>query len=332
MRLLTPSGPAGVAVVATSQSELSAAGVKLLQRSGNVATVTEDTVSLCALVVQGRVLDEAIVVGSGDGNLEIHVHGAPAVLAALLDLLPQQSAATDPVQEFLRESQNCAQLDLALEQSCHDFAAEVAWIRKLPPEVGAVQMAAALDRSKVAMAHRRPLRVVLMGQRNVGKSTLFNRLLSRERSLSGDTLGLTRDPVTEVADLAGYPYELVDTAGECEGQAGLPLEASSIQRSREMRADACCILVVDANKGPSDVDRLLLPAANLVVANKSDLPHSPWPAAFPLHATLSCSRDASATLREQIGGLLRAFRGLPPAGPVGGFAAMDERQLRCLLG
>jgi GTP-binding protein len=63
------------------------------------------------------------------------------------------------------------------------------------------------------MKYRNLPRVVLAGRPNVGKSTLFNRLLRRRRAITDPTPGVTRDPVEADALLAGRPVRLIDTGG-----------------------------------------------------------------------------------------------------------------------
>ena len=55
--------------------------------------------------------------------------------------------------------------------------------------------------------------VVIAGRLNVGKSTLFNRLLHSRRAITDPTPGVTRDPIEETAFLNGCPVRLMDTGG-----------------------------------------------------------------------------------------------------------------------
>ncbi|MDR0877543.1 MAG: 50S ribosome-binding GTPase, partial [Treponema sp.] len=55
--------------------------------------------------------------------------------------------------------------------------------------------------------------VVLAGRPNVGKSTLFNRLLHKRRAITDPTPGVTRDPVEAETFLRGMPVKLIDTGG-----------------------------------------------------------------------------------------------------------------------
>jgi tRNA modification GTPase len=132
------------------------------------------------------------------------------------------------------------------------------------------------------------LTLAIVGRPNVGKSSLFNRLVERERAIVTATPGTTRDLVTETVSLGGIPVKLVDTAGI--RRALDEAESIGIQKSLEALADADLVLVVlDASQPQSAEDDPLLNQIKnrsaIVVENKSDLRGSPTrPHAIPTSA------------------------------------------------
>jgi len=86
------------------------------------------------------------------------------------------------------------------------------------------------------------LSLAIVGPPNAGKSSLFNRLLERERAIVTPIAGTTRDLITERLALGGIPVELVDTAGlrETTDQA----ELMGIEKTREAMADADVVLLI----------------------------------------------------------------------------------------
>ncbi|MFN2499205.1 MAG: tRNA uridine-5-carboxymethylaminomethyl(34) synthesis GTPase MnmE [Pyrinomonadaceae bacterium] len=122
---------------------------------------------------------------------------------------------------------------------------------------------------------REGLRVAIVGRPNVGKSSIFNRLLRMERAIVTDIAGTTRDSLTETISLQGVPISLTDTAGFRE--AGDKIERIGIGRTRRAMADAdLLIVVVDGSCSLQDEDLEVLNEAlnhSFVVAiNKADLP------------------------------------------------------------
>ena len=128
------------------------------------------------------------------------------------------------------------------------------------------------------------LTLAIVGRPNVGKSSLFNRLVERERAIVTATPGTTRDLVTETVSLGGIPVKLVDTAGI--RRALDEAESIGIQKSMEALADADLVLVVlDASQAEAAEDEALLDQIKnrtaIVVQNKSDLCGSPTRTSFP---------------------------------------------------
>ena len=117
--------------------------------------------------------------------------------------------------------------------------------------------------------------LAIAGRPNVGKSSLFNRLLEQDRAIVTEIPGTTRDMISESMSLNGIPVRLVDTAG-IRASDDL-VEGLGIQKSYQAVADAdLTILVLDGSRAETGEDRALrekLDSGNpLVVANKSDLP------------------------------------------------------------
>jgi tRNA modification GTPase len=159
------------------------------------------------------------------------------------------------------------------------------------------------------------LTLAIVGRPNAGKSSLFNRLVERERAIVTATPGTTRDPVTERISLDGIPLELVDTAGLREDLCESLEEAEQlgIHRSREALADAALVVVVlDATEPLNDEERRLLAAVEgrpaLVAVNKSDLirnlPEAGRPVPdcgdLPALATSALTGEGIPALRERI--------------------------------
>jgi tRNA modification GTPase len=118
------------------------------------------------------------------------------------------------------------------------------------------------------------IRMAVIGRPNVGKSSLFNRLLEKNRSIVTEIPGTTRDTVSESINIDGIPVDLLDTAG-IHGSEDL-IEKIGIERSHQAISDADVILfVVDSGREASEQDFIIkttLTTANcIVIFHKSDL-------------------------------------------------------------
>ncbi len=148
------------------------------------------------------------------------------------------------------------------------------------------------------------LTLAIVGRPNVGKSSLFNRLVERERAIVTATPGTTRDLVSETVAIGGIPVKLVDTAGIRDALD--EAESIGIQKSMEALADADLVLVVlDASQAQTAEDVELHRQAEsrpaIVVGNKSDLGISDqWPAGDQRVRTSAVSGEGIAELRAEI--------------------------------
>ncbi len=100
-------------------------------------------------------------------------------------------------------------------------------------------------------------RVAILGRPNVGKSTLFNRIVGRRRALVGNEPGMTRDRLYGAADWLGKHFEVVDTGGLIP--AGKDIIAQEILRQARVAIEeaAHLILVVDGREGVVPLDEEL---------------------------------------------------------------------------
>jgi len=112
-----------------------------------------------------------------------------------------------------------------------------------------VEEEATPDEAEPVEAIDRPLKLAIVGRPNVGKSSLFNRMLGEERSLTGPEAGLTRDSIAATWDVDGRTIQLHDTAGlrKRARAAGEELEQLAVQSAlTAIRFAECVIVVVDA--------------------------------------------------------------------------------------
>jgi len=117
------------------------------------------------------------------------------------------------------------------------------------------------------------VRTAIVGKPNVGKSSLLNALLMRERAIVTEIPGTTRDTIEEIINVRGIPLRLIDTAGM--RPAGDKVEKIGVERSRRAVSEADLVLcLLDGSAREDDHDRALLtslPAAKTIyVLNKCD--------------------------------------------------------------
>lgn len=202
--------------------------------------------------------------------IEAQTHAA--VRLAARQLGGELSARLQPVKDALLEI--IVPLESSLEFVEDDLPADIA--RNISEKLSTLshqvdEMADSFRRGRLL---KEGLRVALVGRPNVGKSSLFNKLLASDRAIVTEIPGTTRDTISEVINLEGIPVLITDTAGVRSSNDRI--EQLGIERTRRAIADADIILVViDGTQPLTPEDEKIIAEATegfcLIVLNKSDL-------------------------------------------------------------
>ena len=155
-----------------------------------------------------------------------------------------------------------------------DVAADAHILERLAPVRAGI--ARLVDGFRFGKVVRSGLKLAIAGRPNVGKSSLFNRLLNKDRAITAPTAGTTRDAIHETVSFDGIPVELADTAGiHATGDA---IEAEGVERSwQALREADIALIVCDLSAPAQRADnelwrRAKQTCAALRVGNKADLP------------------------------------------------------------
>jgi tRNA modification GTPase len=121
---------------------------------------------------------------------------------------------------------------------------------------------------------REGIRLAIVGRPNVGKSSLLNRLIDREKAIVTPIPGTTRDPVEAITIIEGLSVNIIDTAGLHDSYD--PVERIGIQKTNETIENAdLTLFVIEANQGATAADDQILRNINdgrlLLVVNKMDM-------------------------------------------------------------
>jgi tRNA modification GTPase len=174
---------------------------------------------------------------------------------------------------------------------------------------------------------------VVIGQPNVGKSSLFNQLAGQERAIVSPHPGTTRDTIEATVEIAGVPVTLFDTAG-LHDQPG-EVEALGIARTRNAVDTADALLLVTEAPRPLDAaEHQMIDSANrplILILNKTDLMSDPPAAESALGVPVSALTGAGLEdLWHALEGLIDQL--LPRQGeePQVLLSAFQEEQIRQL--
>jgi tRNA modification GTPase len=283
--LLTPPGSAAIAVVRVAGREASAFVARHFAKA-----VAHGRCVHGDLTDGGHVIDDVVVVAVGATTFDINTHGGNWVVRSVLDLAAREGfqviergavPLSEPTIEAdtTLEREVLSHLPLArTEMGVRTLTRQpVAWSRLIDQILADPnQQQSQLERVlKDETLHHLlyPPSVAIMGPPNVGKSTLANQLFGRERSITADMPGTTRDWVGEFTEVGGLPVMLLDTPGLRITRDAI--ESAAIDRSRgQIDRVELVVLVLDASLPlEGEAARLIdaYPGA-IRTANKCDRP------------------------------------------------------------
>ncbi len=261
VQILTPPGVAAITVVRLCGHRVTSFCQTHLTRQPRVGACVHT--QLCA---DGDVIDDPVAVLIDDQTLDLSLHGGSWVVertVALAHAAGFVDALVEVPQTIDAEAESDLPRALTKEALALMLAQPAAWRGMLERRDRGELQRALEDRSLHHLLN--PPVVAIVGAPNVGKSTLANQLFGRERSITADLPGTTRDWVGEQANLDGLVVTLVDTPGVRETDDQIEQEA--IVRSRRVVSVASLVIeVLDATTSAARVSV----DAGLVVINKCD--------------------------------------------------------------
>jgi GTP-binding protein len=163
-----------------------------------------------------------------------------------------------------------------------------------------------------------PFTIAIIGRPNVGKSTLFNRLVGQKLALVDDEPGVTRDRREGEARLGDLQFTIIDTAGLDEGVRGSLTARMQEQTETAIELADALMFVVDARAGLTPTDRAFADFARrankpvVLVANKSEGKHGDAGALEAYALGLGDPVQISAEHGEGLSELYEALRALMP--------------------
>lgn len=310
-------GKSGVAVIRISGGNLRSMAEKMLTRTprprnAHFVNLTDST---------GEIIDQCLLLYfpsphsfTGEDVIEIHCHGAPAVVEKIFSFLAALGARMATPGEFSRRAFYNNKMDLAdvdglaalldaqtdrqrksalksmmggdsriydaWRAQMVEIAAYAAAMLdyaddELPANIGEKirartqnlyeEIKTALSRYAAARAVRSGFNITLAGKPNVGKSSIFNRLVGTNRAIVSDIAGTTRDVISASLDIDGYLVNLSDTAG-LRDETVDTIEKIGIEKTKSEIENADLILrIYDA---PTSTH---VAANEILVINKCDI-------------------------------------------------------------
>jgi len=128
-----------------------------------------------------------------------------------------------------------------------------------------------LEDNKIGEKIRDGFRVSIVGEVNVGKSSLLNLLSKREVAIVSEEEGTTRDVIETYLNIEGYPVILADTAGIREAKNEIEKKGISLALGKSKEADLNIVMIDNSSSKINDKVKKLINNDSIVLLNKSDI-------------------------------------------------------------
>ncbi len=132
-----------------------------------------------------------------------------------------------------------------------------------------------INDNKVGEKIRDGFRVSIVGETNVGKSSLLNLLSKRDVAIVSDEAGTTRDVIETYLNLDGYPVILADTAGIRDAKNDIEKKGISLALAKYKEADLSIVVIDNSSPKISDKIKTLINKDTIILLNKSDISEKP---------------------------------------------------------
>ena len=185
----------------------------------------------------------------------IDASSGAAARGAMRSLTGEFSGRVGQLSDMLIELRSLVEATLDFPEEEIDFLERSGVMEKLAGlRAGVATLLAVAEQGRIL---RDGAKVVLIGQPNVGKSSLLNRLAEEEVAIVTEIPGTTRDPLRHELAIEGVPVHVVDTAGL--RHAADAVEKIGIERAwREIQQADLALLIVDATQGLTEADFRIL--------------------------------------------------------------------------
>lgn len=301
VHVATAPGVSGIAIIELFGDE-SGPALSACLRSSSDGLPPPGRVRLAKFVANGEAIDDVLVASMGPesstcrrAGWSVYCHGGAAVVQSIVTVLQGRGAVLRTTDDLLRNTEIEPLRSRAYELFLHALTDRASRYFLFMHQGALVDRAAAIfgrmvedtagfeagldeiDRmladAHMAIRLGEPLRVLIAGAPNVGKSTLFNALVGQDRVIVSPLAGTTRDLIEETVEIAGYPVTFIDSAGMRGGVGLSPVEQEGIEIAQRVARDVV-LFVSDSEFGPeADVVFPLEPDPAVVqrVRSKLDL-------------------------------------------------------------